>query len=325
MPRHPLRFQFLAGHRHAFFSNRTVTRTDESSIPLSWSFGQEKAAVWKGPSPERDKGGSMNRLVLVCVVAVAFMAMLGAQDRPPVLPPGPAPGPADGTWLIDALFMQANMIERDQVMFLVPIDEPDPKKLPPRPAVFAKVDGKAVRAVGADRKPLDITELNKRLSIRAAVVVVHGQPPDPFFLKVLNECSVIFVVPKKMFDQMAKTAGDESLQGFWRVMTPGEKGNAPTGDHWIIDEKKIELHRSGKLDGYMPYKVDAANYPKTIDLTPDRGPAKGKALKGIYELDGNTLKICYVSPATEQPEKAERPKEIGAKGTVTLVFGRVPP
>jgi uncharacterized protein (TIGR03067 family) len=108
--------------------------------------------------------------------------------------------------------------------------------------------------------------------------------------------------------------------GWWTV----RKGDTPTGDHWNIGER-IALHRGGKLDGYMTYKADPTDYPKTIDLTPDRGPAKGKVLKGIYELDGNTLKVCYVSPATEAPEKAERPKEIGAKGAVTVLFGRVPP
>jgi uncharacterized protein (TIGR03067 family) len=155
-------------------------------------------------------------------------------------------------------------------------------------------------------------------------VVVHSQPPDRFFLKALNERSVVFVVTKKLFDRMAKGADGEPLPGWWNVMKTGEKGNVPTGDHWIIGEK-IAVHDGGKLDGYMMYKADATDYPKTIDLTPDWGPAKGKVLKGIYDLDGNTLKICYVSPTTEEPEKSERPKEIGAKGTVTLCFGRVLP
>jgi uncharacterized protein (TIGR03067 family) len=259
----------------------------------------------------------MNRLVLL--VAVAFLPLLGAQDRQ-VLPPGPPPGPTEGTaWLVDALFVQANMVEGGQVLFLVPhADETVP------PSVLVKVDGKAVRAFGTDRKPLDITELNKRLSVRAAAVVVHGQPPDPFFLKALNDRSVVFVVAKKLFDQMAKMASAELLPGWWNVMKAGEKANTPSGDHWIIEEK-IAVHRGGKLDGYMSYKADATDYPKTIDLTPDRGPAKGKVLKGIYHLDANTLKVCYVSPDTADPEKADRPKEFGAKGTITLVFGRVVP
>jgi uncharacterized protein (TIGR03067 family) len=211
------------------------------------------------------------------------------------------------------------MVEGGEVMFMAPADEPDPKKVPP-PSISVKVDGKAVRAFGVDRKPLDIPELNKRLSLRAAAVVVHGQAPDPFFLKALGERTVVFVVPRKLFDQMAKPAAVESLQGWWAVRKPGAKAPALTDDHWMIAEKRIALHRDGKLDGYMTYRISAADYPRTIDLTPDRGPAKGKTLKGIYDLDGNTLTICHVSPTTEEPAKAGRPKEIGAKGTVTVVF-----
>ena len=264
----------------------------------------------------------MYRLVLIAAVAAALLPMLGAQEpQRGTLPPGPPPGPTWGTpVLINALFVQANMIEGGQVMFFGPQeDEPDPNKVPP-PSIIAKVDGKTVRAFGTDRKPLDITELNKRLSIRAAVVVAHSQPPDLFFLKALNDRSVVFVVPKKLFAQMAKAAAGNPLLGMWSVMKAGEKGDAPTGDHWLIGEKKISLHRAGKPDGYMTYKADAGGYPMTIDLTPDQGSAKGKALKGIYELDGLALKICYVSPTAEEPEKAERPKEMGAKGTVTVVF-----
>jgi uncharacterized protein (TIGR03067 family) len=258
----------------------------------------------------------MNRLI---VLVAAALPVLGAQDRP-VLPPGPPPGPAPGTaWLVDALFVQANMIQEGQILFLVPnADESAP------PSVLVKVDGKAVRAFGTDRKPLDVTELNKRLSIRAAAVVVHDQPPDPFFLKVLNDRCVVFVVPKKLFDRMARATGAEPLPGWWNVTKVDEKGSTPAGDHWIID-KKIAVYRGGKLDCHMTYKADATDYPKTIDLTPERGPAKGKVLKGIYDLDGTTLKICYISPDTGEPEKAQRPKEFGAKGAVTVVFERLSP
>ena len=269
----------------------------------------------------------MNRLMLIAVIAGAFLAMSQAQDRQPgTLPPGPPPGPTWGTsMLIDALFVQANMVEGGHVFFFGPQEgEPDSNKVPP-PSIMAKVDGKAVRAFGTDRKPLDIPELNRRLSPRTAVVVVHSQPPDSFFLKPLNDRSVVFVVPKKLYAQMAKAAAWDPLLGMWSVMKAGAKGEVPTDDRWLIGEKKIALYRAGKPDGFMTCKADGTGYPMTIDLTPHRGPAKGKALKGIYELDGNALKICYVSPDTEEPEKAARPKEMGAKGTVTVVFGRMAP
>jgi RNA polymerase sigma factor (sigma-70 family) len=71
------------------------------------------------------------------------------------------------------------------------------------------------------------------------------------------------------------------------------------------------------------YKLDAAAQPKTIDLIPEEGPAKGKTLRGIYSLDTDELKICYVSPNTVDPEKKPRPGAFAAKkdsGYVLVVF-----
>jgi uncharacterized protein (TIGR03067 family) len=254
----------------------------------------------------------MSRKVLL--VAVSLLTVSGAQER---LPPGPPPGPTEGTpWLVEALFVQANMVEGGQVLILAPSEDAKSS-----PSILVKADGKAVRAFGTDRRPLDVAELNRRLTPRAAAVVVHGQPPDRFFLKALNDHAVVLVVPKKLFDQMAKSAGVEPLPGWWNV-NAGEKG-ATTGEHWTFDGKKVGRYRDGKLESYMAYTADATGYPKTIDLTPDRGPSKGEVIKGIYELDGNTLRICYASPDTGG--KAERPKEFGAKGTVTVVFERLAP
>jgi uncharacterized protein (TIGR03067 family) len=267
----------------------------------------------------------MSHRILALVIPLAFLPQSLAQERG-TLPPGPPPGPEWGTaWLRDALFVQANMIEGGQVLLGVPAPEdPNPDK-PLPPGRLIKVDGKAVRAFGTDRKPLTIDELNRRLSIRAAALIVHSEPPDLFFLKALNERTVVFVVTKKLYDQFAKGAGEEMLLAFWVIMKPGEKGNTATNQYWFMDGGKIKVLTGEKVGGRMTYKADGTDYPKIIDLTADFGPAKGKTLKGIYELDGNKLKICYVSPNAENPEKAERPKEFGAKGTVTLEFGRMVP
>jgi uncharacterized protein (TIGR03067 family) len=71
------------------------------------------------------------------------------------------------------------------------------------------------------------------------------------------------------------------------------------------------------------YKLDAAAQPKAIDLIPEEGPARGKTLRGIYSLERNELKICYVSPNTPEPQKKPRPGEFAARkdsGYVLLVF-----
>jgi hypothetical protein len=83
------------------------------------------------------------------------------------------------------------------------------------PSVIAKVDGKEVRAVGIDRKPLAVAELEKRLTGWTTAVVVQAEfeVPDPFFLKVLHERSVIFVLPKKLFAPMAKASEERLAPG----------------------------------------------------------------------------------------------------------------
>ena len=49
------------------------------------------------------------------------------------------------------------------------------------------------------------------------------------------------------------------------------------------------------------YTIDASKIPKTIDLTFTEGPVKGAVLKGIYELDDTTYKLCVGPPKGERP------------------------
>jgi uncharacterized protein (TIGR03067 family) len=56
------------------------------------------------------------------------------------------------------------------------------------------------------------------------------------------------------------------------------------------------------------FKVDATQKPKTIDLMFTEGPEKGNTALGIYELNGDTWRICLTVTAKE------RPKEFATKG-----------
>jgi uncharacterized protein (TIGR03067 family) len=53
------------------------------------------------------------------------------------------------------------------------------------------------------------------------------------------------------------------------------------------------------------YKPDPSAKPKAIDLTFELG-----TLLGIYEFDGETLKVCYSE--LQESEKGKRPTEIAA-------------
>ena len=49
----------------------------------------------------------------------------------------------------------------------------------------------------------------------------------------------------------------------------------------------------GELLDVGTTKIDPSQKPKSIDVTGTEGPNRDKTYLAIYELDGDTLKICY--------------------------------
>src|SRR5579872_5299870 len=61
-------------------------------------------------------------------------------------------------------------------------------------------------------------------------------------------------------------------------------------------------------------KLDPSRSPKTIDVTVAEGLSKGAVMLGIYEIRGDTLKVCF------DPEGKKRPTEFAStSGSQTLV------
>jgi uncharacterized protein (TIGR03067 family) len=61
-------------------------------------------------------------------------------------------------------------------------------------------------------------------------------------------------------------------------------------------------------------KLDPSKSPKTIDVTMTEGPSKGMVMLGIYEIDQDTLKVCF------DPQGKKRPTEFkSAPGSENFV------
>jgi uncharacterized protein (TIGR03067 family) len=87
--------------------------------------------------------------------------------------------------------------------------------------------------------------------------------------------------------------GDEELKGV--AVTYGASG-------------KISVRRGDKVIGEGTFKIDPGKKPKAIDYKQtSEGEDKGKTALGIYEVEGDTLKLCTV------PEGKERPAEFSSK------------
>ena len=54
-------------------------------------------------------------------------------------------------------------------------------------------------------------------------------------------------------------------------------------------------------------KIDPTKSPKTIDVTMTEGPNKGAIMLGIYEIDGDTLKVCFDAEVKKRPTEFKSP------------------
>ncbi|MBY0527763.1 MAG: TIGR03067 domain-containing protein [Gemmataceae bacterium] len=118
----------------------------------------------------------------------------------------------------------------------------------------------------------------------------------------------------------------EKLQGVWVASTAERNGKAAddlkghqltfTGDKFIIKGKDSTPLYEGTI------QVDTSKKPATIDFMHTAGDLKGKTWKGIFVIDGDTLKTCDNAPDVTK----DRPTDFVAKadsGYVAIVFKRV--
>jgi uncharacterized protein (TIGR03067 family) len=130
----------------------------------------------------------------------------------------------------------------------------------------------------------------------------------------------------KTFVSAKSKAIEEELKRFkatWRFVDIEADGQK-------IPEKAYErdtlVLKGGQFSSYVAgrvvhgiFKVDPLAKPKTIDIIFTEGPGKGHSQKGIYELDGDTQKICIAMP--DQPRPTEFASKAGS-GHVLEVLKR---
>jgi uncharacterized protein (TIGR03067 family) len=132
---------------------------------------------------------------------------------------------------------------------------------------------------------------------------------------------VLFITQAKAEDKGDK----EKFQGEWSLVTREENGEsqkvAEESKEYIklkIDGDKFQV-TIGDNDHDATFSVDSSKKPKTIDVTLKGGDQDGKVMKGFYELNEDTLKICIGSP-----EAPDRPTEFKSKDEVKVfTFKRV--
>jgi uncharacterized protein (TIGR03067 family) len=98
------------------------------------------------------------------------------------------------------------------------------------------------------------------------------------------------------------------FQGTWTFESSETGGKQlPAGDLkgllLTFEGDKHTVKKGDEVIQVGTQKLDPSQSPKAIDVTMTAGPNKGAVMLGIYEIDGDTLKVCF------DPQGKRRPTE----------------
>ena len=118
------------------------------------------------------------------------------------------------------------------------------------------------------------------------------------------------------------------LHGTWtatRAQRDGKAADDVVGHLLFFTGNRFEIQsKDGKSLYAGTIRVDPSAKPAAIDFAHTEGDLKGKAWKGIYAVDGDTLKVCDNAPNLDKA----RPTTFQAKkgsGYVLVTFKRAKP
>jgi uncharacterized protein (TIGR03067 family) len=111
------------------------------------------------------------------------------------------------------------------------------------------------------------------------------------------------------------------MEGNWVVVSMEVDGTK------VPDDDAMALFRSVKGDRYTvsryrkvvgkgTIKLDTSTKPRGIDALPDGAAGKAKSLLGIYEFEGNRLKLCFARPGLARPTEFLSKEDSGHNLTV---------
>ena len=103
-----------------------------------------------------------------------------------------------------------------------------------------------------------------------------------------------------------KSADDaKAVQGTWKPIR-AELAGQPLSDALLktisltLNNGQYEVLVGGAPDKGT-YTLDSTTKPKSITITGTAGPNRGKTFPAIYELNGDTLRICYDLSGAKRP------------------------
>jgi uncharacterized protein (TIGR03067 family) len=127
-----------------------------------------------------------------------------------------------------------------------------------------------------------------------------------------SQCAaIVIVLAGSAFGQDAAKE-TKLLEGTW-LPSAAELGGQPF-DEATLKVMKLVLAGDkytvtvGKSIDTGSVKLDLSKKPRAMDITGGEGPNKGKTFLAIYELNGDTLKVCYDLTGKARPSEFKTQK-----------------
>jgi len=113
----------------------------------------------------------------------------------------------------------------------------------------------------------------------------------------------------------------KKMQGDWVVVSMEVDGmRIPDDDAQAlfrtVKGDKYTVSRYRKTAGKGTIKLDATKKPRAIDALPAGAKGDAKALLGIYEFEGDKLKLCFARPGVARPTEFSAKEDSGHTLTV---------
>jgi uncharacterized protein (TIGR03067 family) len=105
-----------------------------------------------------------------------------------------------------------------------------------------------------------------------------------------------------------------SLQGTW-ITTKYFMGNQYVPEEFlplfqrVITDDTMTVKFAGKVTGSNTIRIDPTKSPKVLDIIIGNGEGKGRVIPCIYDLQGDTLKICAPARNNSRPTDFTIPKQ----------------
>jgi uncharacterized protein (TIGR03067 family) len=120
----------------------------------------------------------------------------------------------------------------------------------------------------------------------------------------------------------------KQLQGTWtatKATRDGEAAQDIVGHRLSFTGDRFQLRsKDGKPLYKGTFRVDPTTKPASFDFEHIEGSLKGKVWKGIYALDGDTLRTCDNGPNLDKGRPAAFAAPAGS-GHIVITFKRAKP